>query len=693
MTDFWVGEFRVDVARAKVVSSDQAISLEPRVLKVLLTLAETPGEVVTHETLLEKVWPNVVVAPNAVQRCIGQLRKTFGDDAKQQKVIVTHPKVGYSLIAKVEKTDCRTPKKSSNSGTTHKDYRIHWFFGVVLIILIAFFLLRPPFPSNTAHLPFEQLTPLTSTDEKEYYPNFSPDGRYLVFNRYIAACENELWIKDLQENTEFQLTRGAGFFGPAAWSPDGNQLAFSSRSGCDASPELNHCRSISAVSFLLAQAEPQTPRELLACDESDYVAVNWLTNDKVAFVDTYARKSKVKSFTLGSGQVALLYQDDQYLPQSLTYSERNKHLAITVHDQIQNTAIVLLNTETGMSEFVPLEIPSDFSDYLLWDPIWHPLKDALLVAARKSLFEIDLEGSFTEYPLTSVSNIYNPTYHPDGNKIVAAMGSFDLDIEAYEIDTSDSNAMTVSARNHQTLYHSTVADYQAKFQTGTSNLSFVSSRSGSEQIWFAENGQLRQLSQFKETININSYAWSPDGQLIALTAKGHLQLLTLDGQLQRLTTPFKVVDVYQWVNAQQLLLSVIYEQQRQVVLFDISLGSYELIYQGFSHWAQLNIDDSLLYTDWHKTLNIYRDNESQVFSSTQHMSLTDGFMVKENRLVYWSDNKLQVYDLENQVFSSVDLPPTSKQIIGLSDVDFINKRLLLSGYREARKDLVLFHND
>ena len=78
--------------------------------------------------------------------------------------------------------------------------------------------------------------------------------------------------------------------------------------------------------------------------------------------------------------------------------------------------------ETNTSEQVQLNVPADYRDFLWLDPTWHPLKDTLLASAENSLFEIDMAGEFTQYPVTSVSDIYNPSYHPDANKIVAVIG-------------------------------------------------------------------------------------------------------------------------------------------------------------------------------------------------------------------------------------------------------------------------------
>ncbi|MCJ8319036.1 MAG: winged helix-turn-helix domain-containing protein [Colwellia sp.] len=697
MSDFWVGNFRVDVSRAQIIVKDDIISLEPRVLKVLLTLAKHQGEVVTHEALLESVWPNVVVAPNAVQRCIGQLRKALGDDAKQQKMIATHPKIGYSLIAQVQWPEeslvesAVIPEQQANS---------HWIIKIFLLCLSLLVLAWYFLPSTTTSPPIDRLTPITLTDEKEYYPSFSPDGRYVVYNRYVNLCENQLWAKDLTENREYRLTKTAGYYGAAAWSPDGNQLAFSKTGGCQSSKPIQRCRNISAISFILAKSEPQIPRELLACEQHNYGGLNWLTNNKIAFIDSFARQGKVKTLSLDSSLVTLLYSDESYQPRALSYSPRNKKLAITVHDQKQNISLILFNTENNTIEHLPLKVPDEHNDYLWWDPIWHPLKDTLITSAETSLFEIDMAGSFTEYPITTVADIYNPMYHPDGEKIIAVIGGVDLDIEEYRFQPSPltkSGSSELSAQLISTIEPSTVEDYQAKYQPGTSNISFISNRSGEQQIWFVDNNQLKQLSHFDRNTRINSYTWSLDGQSLALAVRGELHLLTLDGQANPIPTPFKVIEVYQWVNTQQVLLSIIekipsdpLKQQRKVVLLDLNTGEHSDIYQGFSHWAQLN-GQSLYYTDWSKTLHLYQDQQNSIVPATSGIRFSPGFIIKDRQLSLFAENQIWLYHLDKLSLTKMNISPSTRPKANLSDIDFDNNRLLFSIYQSTRKDLVMFH--
>ena len=75
--------------------------LEPKAMQVLVCLAEHAGQVVAKERLMRTVWPDTFVGDDVLTRCISELRRVFGDDAKEPRVIQTIPKSGYRLIAGV----------------------------------------------------------------------------------------------------------------------------------------------------------------------------------------------------------------------------------------------------------------------------------------------------------------------------------------------------------------------------------------------------------------------------------------------------------------------------------------------------------------------------------------------------------------------------------------------------------------
>nr|WP_305119165.1 winged helix-turn-helix domain-containing protein [Tahibacter harae] len=74
--------------------------MDPKVMQVLLVLAQAAGRVVTRQELLEKAWPGVVVGDDAVSRCIYQLRRHLrraGGDERHAALVETLPKRGYRL--------------------------------------------------------------------------------------------------------------------------------------------------------------------------------------------------------------------------------------------------------------------------------------------------------------------------------------------------------------------------------------------------------------------------------------------------------------------------------------------------------------------------------------------------------------------------------------------------------------------
>lgn len=75
--------------------------VEPRVMNLLLCLAEKAGKTVTREELTARVWPDCHVGEDALNTCVSRLRRALQDDGREPRVIETVPKIGYRLVAAV----------------------------------------------------------------------------------------------------------------------------------------------------------------------------------------------------------------------------------------------------------------------------------------------------------------------------------------------------------------------------------------------------------------------------------------------------------------------------------------------------------------------------------------------------------------------------------------------------------------
>ncbi|MFZ2508185.1 MAG: winged helix-turn-helix domain-containing protein [Steroidobacteraceae bacterium] len=101
---FQLGELTVDPRAGEARGPGGRERLDPKVMDVLVMLAQHVGQVVLREDLLSRLWPNVVVTDEVLSRCIYELRRQLSQAAGNERfkeLIETIPKRGYRLIGDV----------------------------------------------------------------------------------------------------------------------------------------------------------------------------------------------------------------------------------------------------------------------------------------------------------------------------------------------------------------------------------------------------------------------------------------------------------------------------------------------------------------------------------------------------------------------------------------------------------------
>lgn len=93
--DFPLGTALVRPSKREIAAHGRAVTLEPRVMQVLVALAQEQGQTVSRDVLIARGWGGVVVGEDAIQRCIGRLRKISHELGCFE--IATLPKIGYRL--------------------------------------------------------------------------------------------------------------------------------------------------------------------------------------------------------------------------------------------------------------------------------------------------------------------------------------------------------------------------------------------------------------------------------------------------------------------------------------------------------------------------------------------------------------------------------------------------------------------
>jgi DNA-binding winged helix-turn-helix (wHTH) protein len=77
------------------------VQLGSRALEILIALVERPGELITKQELLTRVWPNIFVEPANLSVHVSALRRTLRDGRDGNRFIINVPGRGYSFVANV----------------------------------------------------------------------------------------------------------------------------------------------------------------------------------------------------------------------------------------------------------------------------------------------------------------------------------------------------------------------------------------------------------------------------------------------------------------------------------------------------------------------------------------------------------------------------------------------------------------
>jgi predicted ATPase len=94
--------FALDTANECLWHNGAQIALASKPFAVLRYLVENPGRLITHDELLDALWPSTYVQPQVLRTYVLELRKVLRDDARDPKLIKTIPKRGYSFVATVK---------------------------------------------------------------------------------------------------------------------------------------------------------------------------------------------------------------------------------------------------------------------------------------------------------------------------------------------------------------------------------------------------------------------------------------------------------------------------------------------------------------------------------------------------------------------------------------------------------------
>ena len=102
-----VGDFIADLTARELrrIGSGVVVKMTVKTQGVLVALALQPGQVVTREELMDRVWPNTFPTGDVLTQAVTALRRAVGDNADAPRYVETIAKSGYRLLAPAQWLD------------------------------------------------------------------------------------------------------------------------------------------------------------------------------------------------------------------------------------------------------------------------------------------------------------------------------------------------------------------------------------------------------------------------------------------------------------------------------------------------------------------------------------------------------------------------------------------------------------
>jgi Tol biopolymer transport system component/DNA-binding winged helix-turn-helix (wHTH) protein len=573
------GPFRLDATERLLLRDEHHIPLTPKAFETLLVLVEHGGHVIDKDELMKKVWPDTFVEEVNLAKNVSCLRKIL-DAGQSAHYIETIPKRGYRFVAGIREVWAEEPApigavrdissphsrvdgeenpegrteahtngkptlesadfiggKSAVADSTRSRSLgslialpiVFLTLGAVVALGVWFFVLRPAPKPPTPLLKVNPFTTLAGTEDQAA---FSPDGNQIAFVWNGETEDNsDIYVKLIGAERPLRLTTNPASDTDPTWSPDGRYVAFLRQSAEVGGVFL--VPSLSGTERKLADAFPYRPvvigNTLSYSPDGKHLAMPDKNSQQQPF--------SIVSISIETGEKTRLTSPPtgsvgDFFP---AFSPDQKTLAFVRSLSIAAADIYLLPLDGGE----PKRLTTDNTS--IRGLSWTSDGKEIVFASRRdgstyNLWKISTADATPERLTTSERDVYSPAISVHGNHLSYTQSMMDGNI--WRIGLHGSKGPENAPLK---LCPSTQEDSGPQYSPDGKKTVFASRRSGSFEIWLcdSEGSNSRQLTNIGGPLT-GTPRWSPDGREIAfdswIEGNADIYVISADGGKPRRLT-------------------------------------------------------------------------------------------------------------------------------------------------------------
>jgi len=662
--------FTINWQSGELSKQGTVTQLEPRLVAVLKVLFDAQGELVSYEQLQQQVWQDVIVAPNALQRVIAQLRKSLGDTAKQQAIIKTHPKRGYSLVLvsdslkgelEIEAFEGEALEKQSvkaihqaKQSLLNQPIVLFAFVSFLIVIFTSIHWIYKP----TTKAEAAQANLISLDTQTEQLAQVMPLSK-TEFIFIDKQAGNQLVLHNTQNNQREMLLDKVHVYGRMVLVEDKQQLRFG---------QIIEQNGVKCAELVVLDIKTKALNRLLPCQNQFNHTPLFINDETLLFIKTDKQwQSELILLNIQTQQQTSLLAGQI---DNVFISPDKTRLAINFNNQLQ-----MIDLKENKLEAISL--PKSFNQTLSSNNLAMAFTDNgnLWVALDKSLVEYSPQGKvISNTNLASSMQVSELTF---------------IDQQLFALLGRDNHQVRLSSvtqlNNVVDIAPSKFTDVQGKFRPDSDEISVLSNRSGSTQIWLQQGEQLLQLTRSGK---VTDHIWL-DKNRVAYLIENHVWLLNLAEENSKpkklpLNVPVKQL-LQATVNA--LYAQSETELNTSLIAIDLQTNSLSTLFQGPFHWAQVLPANTLILNDSSQLKKVVSGQEQEI-TALPTLTLQSRYYVKGNE-VFLQDKQQNVWRYNPKLEQAEIVGRFDENNLFMSDFSQYSLKMLGDNFVKTNNELVM----